>query len=228
MVYLGAFCLAVSIIGLYIMLVFSFSPGQQHVRGDFIVRAARKIRIHKDKVKTKIPNNNKTNPQFRLLLESIVFGQTVGWFFLWISTDELKFTVLAINAGLLLLASFGCSILTLLNTWLRKKTHILFRIILQASTLIIGLILMKFAIGGETGLGVFASVKTASYMVMAIYSYYTTVVVAIFTMLYVALKGSPEKIEEFEFSNYLLLVIMSGLLIGSGLLLIYTMRWVNV
>ena len=228
MVYLGAFSLTISIIGLYIMLFSSFSPGEQRVKGDFIVRAARKIRIRKENAHQNAQKENKPNPQFIMLLESIVVGHIVGLFFLIISSDDLKFKILAYDAGFLLIASFLCSVLTLLNTWLKKKTNLPFRITLQAATLIIGLILMRFAVAGEAGVTAISSLKAASYMVMAIYSYYITVVIAIFTMLYAALKGIPDNYEAMEFSSYLMLVIISGLLIGSGLLLIYTLKWVRV
>ena len=229
MVYLGGFCLLVSMVGLYILLISSFSPGEsQQIKGEFIQKAARKIRIHKDKSLEK--NNSvraKPNPQFILLVESIIIGEAVGLFFLTLSGNPLKFKFLALNSAVLLIASFLCSVLTLFNTWLRKKTHLVFRVILQATTLIIGIILFKFAMADKSTFESVSIVKAGYYIQMAIYGYFITVVVAIGTMLYVAIKGSPEKLQEFEFGNYLILVIMSGLLIGSGLLLIYSIRFIN-
>lgn len=226
MVYLGGFCILVSMIGLYILLFSSFSPkqaGQGH--GDFIQKAARKIRFHKENTDHKENSREKINPQFSLLLQSIAYGEIVGIFFLWLGHDPLKFKLLAINAALLLIASFLCSVLTLFNAWLRKRTHLIFRIVLQATTLIMGMVLYRFSMGEQSLFEGESIVKASYYMQMAMYSYFITVVVAIGTMLYVAIKGNPDKLREFEFGEYLKLVIMSGLLIGTGLLLIYSIRF---
>ncbi len=226
MVYLGGFCLLVSMIGLYILLFSSFSPKQKQTgTGDFIKKAARKIRIHKENSALKEVASEKPNPQFVLLLESIVIGELVGLFFLWLSHHPVKFRLLAFNAAFLLVASFLCSVLTLLNAWMRKKTHLIFRIMLQATTLIIGMILYHIATNQQTSGENLLYVDVSYYMRLAVYGYFITVVVAISTMLYIAIKGSPEKLQEFEFSEYLMLVIMSGLMIGSGLVLFYSIKF---
>ena len=228
MVYLGGFCLIVSMIGLYILLFSSFSPRQkQQITGDFIKKAARKIRIPRDSKMVQGIKKNIPNPQFILLLESIVLGEVVGLFFLFLESNPLKFKILAINAAVLLIASFICSILTLFNAWLKRKTHLVFRIILQATTLTLGLIIYKFSMINKNSIGGISLIKTSFYLKMAIYGYFITVVVAIGTMLYLAIKGNPEESTAFEFSNYLMLVIMSGLLIGSGLFLAFSIKFVN-
>ncbi|MDW7681388.1 MAG: hypothetical protein SCK70_12540 [bacterium] len=225
MVYLGAFCLFVSMVGLYVLLFSSFSLFESEIkRSDFVQRASRKIRIRRDiKIPTE-PVRQQPNPRFVLLVESILIGEVVGLFFLALSHNPIKFKFLAINAALLLLASFLCSVLTLFNAWFRKKTMLPFRIILQASTLIIGLIIFRISMGTQSFSDSVSIVRSAYYMRTAVYAYYITVVVAIGTMLYVAIKGSPDKLKEFDFNNYLIMVIMSGLVIGSGLLLIYSIQ----
>jgi len=229
MVFLGGFCLIVSMTGLYILLFSSFSPKKtQQMEGDFIIKAARKIRVRKSNTEQEKLAKSQPNPQAVLLIESIIIGEAVGLFFLFLSHNPLKFKFLALNAMFLLVASFLCSVLTLFNTWLKRKTHLIFRIILQATTLIFGVILFRLAIGGGEGvIGSVSIFKVSYYMQLAIYGYFITVVVAIGTMLYIAIKGNPDKIQEFEFSNYLMLVVMSGLLIGSGLLLAYSIKFVS-
>ena len=54
--------------------------------------------------------------------------------------------------------------------------------------------------------------------VFPIYFFYGTVVIALATMLLNVIVGNKIKKEEFNVSNYLLFVIISGLIIGSGLL----------
>ena len=231
MVYLGGFCLILSMVGLYILLFSSFSPKQkQQITGDFIKKAARKIRIPRDSRIVQEIKKNIPNPQVSLLIQSILIGEVVGLFFLFLDPSPLKFKVLAINAAFLLTASFLCSILTLLNAWWKKKTHLVFRVILQVTTLVIGLILFRMAIKervANVAIGGISVIKAGYCMKMAIYGYFITVVIAISTMLYTAIKGNPENTHEFEFSNYLFLVVMSGLLIGSGLFLAYSIKFVG-
>ncbi len=230
MVYLGGFSVLISLIGLYILLIFSFSPRKKKKnKGEFIQKSARKIRVHHSQPSIQtLTKSHQINPRVILLLETIVIGEVVGLFFLLLSNDPFKYKILAYNAAFLLIASFLCSVLTLLNAWFKKKTHIAFRVSLQAITLIVGIILFRLAMSGKSVKESISIVKAGVYMQMAIYGYFITVVVAIVTMLYIALKGDTENNEELEFSNYLMLVIMSGLLIGSGLLLAYSIKFITV
>ena len=64
MVFLGGFCLIVSMTGLYILLFSSFSPkNAQQIEGDFIIKAARKIRVRKNNTEQDSPAKPKPNPQ---------------------------------------------------------------------------------------------------------------------------------------------------------------------
>lgn len=211
MVYLAAVCIIVSMIGLAILLFASFSQKEdlQAVNG-FINKESRKIRWRKEPKEEEAAKATEPNPQFVLLLQTIILGELVGLFFLALSNDPLKFTILGINGSILLMASFFCSILALFNVWLKKKTNLGFRVIMQVVTLFLGIILMKFAIRDETP-------DAASYFDLARYSYYITVVVAIATMLINVIFGNKMIKDEFNFSNYLIFVIASGLLIGTGL-----------
>lgn len=212
MIYLAAVCIIISMIGLAILLFASFSQKEdtQTING-FVNKESRKIRWRKEPKEDEGSNSGKPSPQFVLLLQTIIIGQFVGLFFLALSRDPLKFTCLAVNGSILLMASFFCSVLALFNVWLKKQTNLGFRIIIQVVTLILGIVLMKFAIREEMP-------DAASYFDMARYSYYTTVVVAIATMLINVIFGNKTIKAEFNFSNYLIFVIASGLLIGTGLL----------
>ena len=214
MVYLAAVCILVSMIGLAILLFASFNQKEdpQTING-FVNKASRKIRLRREPTEDETSKSGKPSPQFVLLLQTIIFGELVGLFFLALSRDPLKFTIVSINGSILLMASFFCSILALFNVWLKKKTNLVFRIIIQVVTLILGIILMKLAIREET-------TDAASYLDMARYSYYITVVIAIATMLINVIFGNKMIKTEFNFSNYLIFVIASGLLIGTGLLIV--------
>lgn len=214
MVYLAAICITVSMIGLAILLFASFSQKEdRQINNGFINKEFRKIRMRTELEATEKSESKKPSPQFLLLLQTIILGQLVGLFFLALSNDPLKFTVLSINGSVLLMASFFCSVLALFNVWLRKKTNIVFRIIIQAVTLILGITLMKFSIRDQIA-------QAAGYFSLAMYSYYITVVIAIATMLANVIVGNKEMKTEFNVSHYLIFVIVSGLSIGTGLLIL--------
>ena len=147
MVYLSSLSLLVSMIGLYILLFASFaSKDEQKLTKNFINKTSRKIRIRQENKEPEEAKPKKPSPQFILLLQTIIIGELVGLFFLSLTGNQTKFTILTINAAILFIASFMCSGLTLLNVWLKKKTNIQFRFILQVITLVIGIILIKFSI----------------------------------------------------------------------------------
>ncbi len=219
MVYLSGLSLMVSMIGLFILLFASFaSKEDQQLKNGFINKESRKIRFRKENGKVEKSNPKKPGPQFILTLQTIIIGQLVALFFLIFTKDQLKFTILTCNAIILISASFLCSILTLVNVWLKQKTNIFFRIILQIITLILGIALMQLSGKGE-------AVILGGYMVIGIYGYYITVVIALGTMLYNVVFGNKVNKLEFNFSNYLLIVIASGLIIGTGLLLTSSLKF---
>lgn len=213
MVFLSGFSLVVSMIGLYILLFASFATkDEQGQQKNFINKASRKIRIHKENDEPEQPSPKKPSPQFVLLLQTIIIGELVGLFFLTLTDNLMKFTILIINSAILLIASLGCSGLTLFNVWFKKRTNIQFRVIIQVATLILGIILMRLSFRDKVSI-------SRGYFDTPMYFFYGTVVVALGTMLLNVIFGNKTKNIEFNFSNYLILVIVSGLVIGTGLLL---------
>ncbi|MFZ5516091.1 MAG: hypothetical protein ACOY90_05605 [Candidatus Zhuqueibacterota bacterium] len=211
MVLLGGLSIVVSVIGLYLLLFSSFkSNDTPQMTSNIIIKASRKIRMHREKKSDEEPDADKPNPQFILILETIVLGELVGLFFLWLTDDPLKYSVILFNGVTYLIASFLCSILTLFNAWLKKKMHHIFRIVMQIVTLVIGILLFNFS--SEEDVVIPADYITATY-----YAFYITVVVALLTMLFNVVRGNKEEEVEFNYNNYLLLVIVSGLVIGASL-----------
>ena len=144
MVFLSGLSLLVSMIGLYILLFASFaSKDDQQLAKNFINKTSRKIRIRQENKEPAESKPKKPSPQFILVLQTIIIGESVGLFFLTLTGSQAKFTILTINAAILFLASFMCSGLTLLNVWLKKKTNIKFMVILQVINLVVGIILIK-------------------------------------------------------------------------------------
>jgi hypothetical protein len=212
MVYLSGLSLLVSMIGLYILLFASFATKDDQLQGkSFVNKESRKIRIRKENKEPEEAKPKKSSPQFVLLLQTIIIGELVGLFFLTITDNPAKYSILKFNAAILLIASLGCAGLTLLNVWLAKKTNIQFRVILQVATLTLGIFLMKLSFRGKV-------LISRGYFDTPMYFYYGTVVVALGTMLLNVIFGDKTKKVEFNFSNYLLLVIVSGLVIGTVLL----------
>lgn len=213
MIFLSSLSLIVSMIGLYILLFASFtSKDDQESTKSIINKTARKIRIHQENKEPEESKPKKPGPQFVLLLQTIIIGELVGLLFLALTGSQKKFTILTINAAILFIASFTCSGLTLLNVWLKKKTNIQFRIILQVITLVVGIILINLSIRDK------AEFPFAMF-IFPIYFFYGTVVIALATMLLNVIAGNKTKTDELNVSNYLLFVIISGLIIGTGLLL---------
>jgi hypothetical protein len=212
MVYLSSLSLLVSMIGLIILLFASFaSKDDQQLEKNFVNKESRKIRIRKENKEPEEDKPKMPSPRTVLLLQTIIIGELVGLFFLTITHNPAKYTILKFNAAILLIASLGCAGLTLLNVWLEKRTDIQFRVILQVSTLMLGIFLMKKSFVGEITI-------SRGYFDVPMYFYYGTVVVALGTMLLNVIFGDKTKKAEFNFSNYLILVIASGLVIGTILL----------
>jgi len=213
MVFFSGLSLLVSMIGLYILLFASFAPkDDQQAAKDFINQTARKIRIRKENKEPEKTDPKKPSPQFMLLLQTIIIGELVGLFFLTLTDNPTKYKILFFNAAILLIASLGCSGLTLFNVWLKKKTNIQFRVILQVITLVLGIFLMNLSFQEKVTVA-------RGYFDMPMYFYYGSVVVALGTMLFNVIYGNKTEKVEFNFSNYLLLVIIAGLVIGTGLLI---------
>jgi len=211
MVLLGGLCIVVSVIGLYLLLFSSFkSNDTPRMTRDIISKASRKIRMHREKKSDEAPDADKPNPQFILILQTIVVGEVVGLFFLWLTNDPLKYSVILFNGVMYLIASFLCSVLTLFNAWLKKKMHHIFRIVMQMVTLVIGIFLFNFSSAEDV-------VIPTDYITATYYAFYITVVVALFTMLFNVVRGNKDEPMEFNYNNYLLLVIVSGLVIGASL-----------
>jgi F0F1-type ATP synthase assembly protein I len=212
MVFLSGLSLLVSMIGLYILPFASFATKDDQQQKDFINKASRKIRIHKENKEPEKSESKKPSPQFMLLLQTIIIGELVGLFFLTLTDNPTKYRILFFNSVILLIASLGCSGLTLFNVWLKKKTNIQFRVILQVITLVLGIFLMKLSFREEVPV-------SRGYFDAPMYFYYGTVVVALGTMLINVISGNKTEKTEFNFNNYLILVIVVGLVIGTGLLI---------
>ncbi len=210
---LSSISLLVSMIGLFILLFASFaSKDDQQQQHGFINKESRKIRVRKETNEPEETEKKKPGSQFVLLLQTIIIGELVGLFFLTLTNHPMKYSLLYLNGGILLVASLGCSGLTLCNVWLKKKTNIRFREILQVATLLLGIILMKQSVTIEAAF-------SRSYFDMPMYFYYGTVVIALVTMLLKVIRGKKAEKTDFNFSNYLILIIASGLLIGTMLLI---------
>ncbi len=210
MVLLGGLCITVSVVGLYILLFSSFKTNEKNKNSGN--SASRKIRAHRENNDNNNTEDAKPNPKFILLLETIFIAEGAGLFFLWLTHDPMKFSVIAINGVAFLVASFLCSILTLINAWFKKKMHLVFRIILQLATLVTGILLLRFSTNGK------AEMPT-DYVTDAYFAFFITVVIALLTMLFNVVIGNKEEEVEFNYNIYLLVVIASGMIIGSSLYL---------
>ena len=214
------FSIFANIVALYILIIASFEKKEKknEINAKFVKRDSRTINVPRADEIPESPEK-KTNTRIVSLLCTVLIGQIVGVYFLLVFVGELKIvnTILRINGGFLLLASIICSILTLLNGWLKKKMVVLFRLIFQSYSFIVAIILsmcrVKF-----TG-GIRTTVLKATFVPNLVsIIYISTVIVALVLMLWDGLYRKHEKVD-FDFNKYFRLVVLVGMIIGLGLII---------
>ncbi|MBN2012480.1 hypothetical protein JW960_24335 [candidate division KSB1 bacterium] len=147
--------------------------------------------------------------EIQTLLWTLGIGEVVGYIFMPLSDHPKKVELLLLNAIYLIVASFLCQLLTLLNAWFRIKTNLILRLGFQAALLFLGIILIGIS-------NISQPYDIHNILLMLVLAYFFSSVLALVSMLLDALFIDPGT-RPFDFSHYTRLVILLGLIIGSGL-----------
>jgi len=157
------------------------------------------------------------NTQIPSLLWTVILGQAVGLFFLlqFLSDLHTTKTIIKFNGVVLLFASFLCSILTILNGWLKRKMVILFRLLFQGYSFCVAMFLLYSVLVKDIGMQTaLARAGFLSYVIIIFY--FLTVIIAILLMLLDGILKKHQQID-FNYNIYYLIVIFIGMGIGLGL-----------
>ncbi len=222
---LAALSIFASVVSVYILIIASFEKREkkkEKPKQQFIKRESRTIVVNHTKNETKEEKEG-VNTQVTSLLSTVVIGQAVGLYFLFVFLSGTKgyYSVLKFNGVFLLLASFLCSILTMLNGWLKKKMEISFRLIFQGYSFIVAIVLCRIAFNGK--LNVQQAISKAgpilNYIVIVSFS---TVIVALGLMFLDGIYRKQQRLD-YNFNIYYLIVVITGMGIGLGLLSVVSM-----
>ena len=209
-----------SIVALYVLIIGSFEKKEKKekkVERQFIKRESRTIKVNKSD-NNQLQQTEGLNTQVNSLLWTVIVGQTVGLYFLFVFLDVPKNVnlVLRLNAIILLLASFLCSIFTMFNGWLKRKMDVSHRLMFQGYSLAVAITL--FRLGISKGITVEQAVVAAGIIPnIIIYVFFTTVILALILMLLDGLYRKNERVD-FNFNIYFLIVVIVGMIVGLSLL----------
>ena len=209
-----------SIIALYVLIIGSFEKKdkkEERVEHHYIKNTSRIRNVNKIN-ENKIHQSKGLNTQVSSLLWTVIIGQAVGLYFLFVflSKNEAVHIILRINGFFLLIAAFLCSILTMFNGWLKKKMEIPFRLIFQGYSL--GVAIILFRLGIHRGVSVKEAVVAAGiFPNITIVVFFTTVILALILMLLDALYRKHERVD-FNYNIYFLIVVIVGMVVGLSLL----------
>lgn len=215
LIFISTLALVISKIALFVFLLFSFiiELKSQKIEEKYISREQRKIKIPQKDESLIIIELKKTILRRTTLLWTMSIGEIVGYIFLILSQHPIKFRVLEINATWLLLGSLLCQLLTMMNAWLKKKMDLLFRIEFQFGLVILGGILISIVTSYNV-------LTINQFLMIIVLAYFSTTVLAIFSMLIDAMIAK-QGIYDFDYNHYSRLVILIGLIIGSGITFIF-------
>lgn len=213
---LASISIFASIIALYVLIIASFQKKERPATTEHSNQRRTRI-ITASAIRQKIKQiKRKTNTRVTSMIWTVLIGQGMGIYLLLTYVESSKILVgriLKINGGLLLLASLLCSVLTLLNGWLKKKMVIAFRLAFQTYSFIIAMILLMFRMKG--GHGARTTIFARIMPEFVIYFFLLTVVVALAMMLWDALYRKHLHIS-YDYSKYYRLVVLIGMILGLG------------
>ena len=209
-----------SIFALYVLIIATFEKKEKkEEKGEskFVKRESRTITTNKNQP-NQIQQSEGLNTQASSLLWTVVIGQVVGLYILFVFLEETRaiYNVLRFNAFILLFASFLCSILTMLNGWFKKKMDISSRLLFQGYSFFIAMILFRIGIG--KGITVRQAIDKAGILpdVIAVL-YFLTAVIALVLMLLDVSENRKYEHVDFNFNFYLLIVVIVGMFVGISL-----------
>ncbi|MBN2012479.1 hypothetical protein JW960_24330 [candidate division KSB1 bacterium] len=210
----------VSLVALYVLIIGSFRTKEKR---DFISSDERSRRtriITASAIRKKISQlKRKSNTRVTSIIWTVLIGQGMGIYFL-LAFVERSYTmklIIKMNGGLLLLASILCSIMTILNAWIKKKMVVMYRLAFQSYAFVIAVLLLMYRISPGTGI---RKISWAANVLpeIVIYFYIATVIVALALMLWDALYRKHLHVD-YDFSKYYRLVVYIGMFLGLSMII---------
>lgn len=215
--YLTILSITASIIALYILIFATFAKKEEEKKNTgqiYIKRDARKIKVNT----THQAENAKTmgvNTQGSSLIWTVLIGQFVGLYFLhyFLISENVIRVILRTNSLILLIASFACTFLTILNGFLKKRMEISSRMIfLSYSFLMSGFLIFLML---QRGIDVRTAVISAGkmpYLIIVIYF-----IMMIFALISMLLDGTIRQYDRVDFNFNIYYYIIIGVSLGIGL-----------
>jgi hypothetical protein len=216
----GVTSILASVAALYVLIIATFQTKQPvgQPKSGVVRRPVRTITA--SEIRKKISQlKRKTNTRITSMLWTVLIGQSMGIYFLtnFVGKTWSVRIIIKMNGGFLLLASILCSIMTILNGWLKKRTIVSFRLIFQAYSFATAVLLLmtRYSRGGigqrvDLFVGLMPQVVT--------YFYIATVVIALGLMLWDALYRKHLHVE-YDYSIYYRLVVLIGMFLGLGMIM---------
>jgi hypothetical protein len=207
----SGFSLVISKIALFMYLINSFKIElTQKVFGhDLVMGRFPRVVYKLPTTSAQLIDLKRSVVEIQTLLWTIGIGEFVGYTFIILTGNPNRIGLLLLNAIYLMAASYLCQILTLLNAWFRAKTNLILRLGFQTALIMLGIILILI-----TNITQPYNIETILLVLMS--AYFFSSVLALLTMLLDALFFDSGT-RPFDFNFYSRLVILLGLIIGSGL-----------
>ncbi|MBD3287903.1 hypothetical protein GF337_03790 [candidate division KSB1 bacterium] len=205
-----------SMIALYIIIIATFEKNENGENSGqaYIKRDARKIKVNTDYQKNN-PKTDGLNTQGSSLIWTVLIGQFIGLYFLYyfITTEHIIRSILRYNSLILLLASFLCTLLTILNGFYKKRMELSNRLIFLFYSFIISSVLIYLML--QRGIDVKVAVINAGKIpYLIIVFYFVMMILALISML---LDGTVRKYDRVDFNFNIYYYVVIGVSFGIGL-----------
>lgn len=214
-----AYCsIFASIIALFILIIASFrsSEKKQKKKTNYVKRSNRTIKV--DYVEESEPKG--TNVRVASLLWTVVLGQVLGLFFALVYVNDPLATrsLLRLNGFILISATLLCSVLTIVNGWFRVKMEVLFRLIFQGYSLLVGGFLLSGAMGKHVSIK--SAMEAAGGRLYAIIILFFLTAILALILMFVDVVYRRSENTKYDYNQYFRIVIFVSMSIGLGLLFV--------
>jgi hypothetical protein len=214
LIFLAICSIIASLAALYVLVIASFEKGEKTANPNPFASTGAVLK-HEKPVKTQVSS----------LIWTVVLGQVVGlyYFLLFSSNSHIVGTFFRLNALILLAASVICSVLTILNAWFKRRMVISHRLIFQSYSLVVAIVLLIISAKKSTSISM-AMKQASSRMDIVIILYFSSVIVALFLMLWDGLYRKEEEVE-YDYGTYFRIVIIVGMVVGITMLFV---KWMII
>lgn len=215
--YLTILSVAASLIALYVLIFATFTKKEATIKTSgqiYIKRDARKIKVNTNHQAENLKTKG-INTQGGSLIWTVLIGQFTGLYFLhyFMITEDAIRDILKINSIILLLASFICTFLTILNGVLKKRMEMINRLTFLSYSFVMSGVLIYLML--QRGIDVKTAVISAGNMPYLIIIFYF--VMMTFALISMLLDGTIRQYDRIDFNFNIYYYIIIGVSLGIGL-----------